>query len=249
MSFDQHREIARSATEAAKGLGFDHLIVKAQTVRTFAVRIAQSAVCRENVALTETIFRVAGMWRGRESLLSTQARDAQELLTKIKELRQSIELQAEDKEAVLPDSPRGRFSWQPGRAEFDQLYAPETVYPAIAAHAARVRGLGLRMTGYVEARETRAHAYSTTGFELATHDHGVTVSISVDDQKTGAVGAAARASVHAEPEALHRLIGDATEEALTTCRTSNEPAELAPGDYTVVLHPLAVVMRRPPPAR
>src|SRR5262245_1984648 len=101
---DKSRDIARAVAAQGKALGFDHLVVAAVRTRNLGVRIAQSAVCRENVSRSETSFQVSGMWSRREASFVAQADDASELLARIRQLREDIGAQAEDKEQVIPET-------------------------------------------------------------------------------------------------------------------------------------------------
>jgi predicted Zn-dependent protease len=197
-------------------------------------------VCRENVARTQESLSVFGAWAGRESGFSSDAVPLDQLLQRIAGLRRDLERQAPDKEAVLAAIPAGEFVWRPAQGAFAERYAPELIYPIVERHVARARGDGLRVTGYLEALEKEQTTFATGGLTLSTHDHGVTISLTVDDPRTGTVGAASRAATAPSAAELDALVGAALDDALRICRTSAGPAELAPGDYTVVLHPSAV---------
>lgn len=240
MSFSQAIETARKAQEAARSLGFDRITVSAVASAVQGVRVAQSTICRENVAKSDLLLDVSGSAGGRESGFTLPSCSESELMTRIRTLRADIELQTPDKEHVLPVLPKGSVTWKGATAGIQEQFGPDILYPLIAKHAARARGEGLRLTGYFEAKETERHSFAT-GFDLKTHDSGLTMSITIDDAATGAVGATQRAVVRATPQALDLLIGEALDEAMTTCKTSARPGELAPGDYTVVLHPLATL--------
>ncbi len=239
MSFASKRDIARESVRRAADLGFDYLRVKALRTRTLGVRVANSAICRENVARVEDVFQISAAWNNRDAQLLCQADDVFGVLERLAAVRRDIELQAPDAETVLPDAPSGSFAWKPARAPFEELYSCETLYPAIAREALATRARGLRLTGYVEAMETLAHAFTTTGHDHETHDHGITIGVTVDDAKTGAAGQAQRASTHATRAEFERLLAAATAEATETAESSLGPAALLPGDYTVVLHPSA----------
>jgi len=140
---------------------------------------------------------------------------------------------------VTPAPPAGSFVWKPSNVPFEEAYAPDVVYPAIAAAAEGVRKQGLRLTGYVEMRETTTHSFGF-GFDLMTQDHGATISATVDSEAKGIVGATGRSLVKAKPGAFAEAFGSAVAEAQRYALASANPAEIEPGDYTVVLHPMAV---------
>jgi predicted Zn-dependent protease len=64
--------------------------------------------------------------------------------------------------------------------------------------------------------------------------------MTVDDER-GNVGATQRAVLGVNgPAAIDAAIGSSLSEAMATCQASGQVGELAPGDYTVILHPAAV---------
>ena len=244
MSFAKLSDIARKALREAQGLGFDQLTVTAVERRLVGVRIVQGVVCRENIARDESGFELKGVWQGREAALACQAASEDELRRRLAQLRHDVALQPPDKEFVPAATPLGSLVWDVARASLDELYGPDVLYPLIAKHAARAREQGVRVTGYVEAQEVHQHAFSHGphgAFDLRTKDNGLILTLTVDDPRTGAVGATSRASVHAPRAELDRLLGEALDEAMELCRAGARPTELAPGDYTVVLHPAAVL--------
>lgn len=234
-------EIADRALRRSLPLGFDLLDVSAVQKRLYGIRIAQGVICRENVAKEQVDFEVLGTWQAREAGFTCQADDDGALVDRIRTLRRDVELQPVDKEHVLPRQARGHLAWDVAPGDFDELYGPQALYPAIEKHASRARAKGLRVTGYLEAQEVERASFVSSGLSLRTKDSGITISLTVDDPKTGAVGATVRASVHAPAAELDRLIGEALTEAMDTCLASASPRELAPGDYTVVFHPQAVL--------
>jgi predicted Zn-dependent protease len=240
MDLKSHCDIASRALRRCQPLGFDLLEVMAIQQRLYGVRIAQSVICRENVAKEQWAFGVEASWRGRQVSLICQEEDDNGLVERIRKLRKDIESQPVDEEFVLPNGARGHLVWDVAPADFDELYGPAALYPAIERHAARARGQGLRVTGYLEAQEIDKTTFVSQGLTLRTRDSGLTISLTVDDPKTGAVGSTARASVHADAAELDRLIGEALDEAVANCQAGARPRELTPGDYTVVLHPQAV---------
>ncbi len=234
-------EIADRSLRRSQALGFDLLDITAVRQRLYGIRIAQGVICRENVAKETLGFEVSGTWQGREAGFSCQDTNDVALAEQILKLRTDIEQQPADKEHVLPRTARGNLVWDVAQGDFDELYGPEALYPVIEKHASRARSKGLRVTGYLEAQEVEKTTFVSSGLTLRTRDSGITINLTVDDPKTGAVGATARASVYAPAAELDRLIGDALTEAMETCLTSANPRELTPGDYTVVMHPQAVM--------
>lgn len=244
MRYNDMQTIGREALARSAVLGFDHLTITAKRQRLFGVRLAQSAVCRENVWRETTAFQVSSLWQGRRSGFDSEAVELQSLVDRIGQLRREIEGQSQDKETVIPRTPKGQFNWEISSAGLDDVYGPEVLYPLLEKHIKPVRDQGLRVTGYVEAQETLKTECADTGMELTTKDLGLTINITVDDEKTGAVGATQRATCGGSPEELDRLIGDAMRDATHICRTSHmhgDGHEIEPGDYTVVLHPSAVL--------
>ncbi len=241
MDFRTAAEIADRSLRRSQPLGFDLLDVSAIRRRLYGIRIAQGTICRENVAKEQVEFDVSGTWQGRESAFTCQAADDAQLVEQIRKLRKDVELQPVDQEHVLPLQARGELAWDVCPGDFDELYGPQALYPAIEKHAARARSRGLRVTGYLEAQEIERASFVSSGLSLRTKDSGITISLTVDDPRTGAVGTTVRASVHAPEVELDRLVGEALSEAMETCLSSANPRELAPGDYTVVFHPQAVL--------
>lgn len=241
MGFDSMQAIAREALSRSSSLGFEHLAITARWQQELGVRLAQSVVCRENVWRDHAMFSVMGIWQGRSSSFEREAANVAELTEAIHELRRLIEGQSADKESVPPQSPCGEFQWEPTRARLAELYGPEILYPMLEKHLAKVRAKGLRVTGYLEASEIIAHTFTLSGTSLKTRDTGITMTFTVDDGHAGAVGATQRAATQISPNDLSQLIGDALEEATHLAETSANPGEVEPGDYTVVLHPAAVL--------
>lgn len=243
MSHHDMQATARAALAESATLGFDHLTVTAKRQRLFGVRLAQSAICRENVWREESSFSVSALWQGRRSGFESEVVDKPTLSERIKRLRSEIEGQSADKETVLPRTPRGRFDWDLSAISLEAAYGPEVLYPLLEKHLRPVRDQDLRITGYVEAQETLKTEVASTGLELTTKDLGLTLSLTVDDERSGTVGATQRAAGAATPLELDQLIASAMDDAVRICQTSRmdgSGAEVESGDYTVVLHPCAV---------
>jgi predicted Zn-dependent protease len=245
MSFDQLKQAARDLTDARRNQGFDTLKASAVTSSRIGIRIAQSTVCRENVFNESSYLNVHGAWQGRESEFSVSGRDRDDAPRLTGTMLANLRSQSENKEYCPPEIGRGSFSWDVAKERFDDVYSPEILYPVIEHWAAKVRAHGLRLTGYIECEETKAHSWyasycSDTAMDLSTHDHGMSFSVTVDNEKSGAVGTTQRAAVKISRTQFDQLFGEAVEEALNTALTSEQPGEIAPGDYTVILHPACV---------
>lgn len=245
MSFDQLKNAAKQITDRDKNPGFDHLKASAVAVSRIGVRIAQSTVCRENVFNESSYLNIHGAWQGRESEFSISGRDRGEGPRMAGELLTNLKSQSENKEYCAPKIGHGSYSWDLAKDRFEDVYSPETIYPVIETYAAKVRAHGLRLTGYIECEETKTHSFYSsytrnTAMDLSTHDHGMSFSVTVDNEKSGAVGTTQRAAVRASKQDFDRLFGEAVDEALRTALASESPGEIAPGDYTVVLHPACV---------
>jgi predicted Zn-dependent protease len=159
----------------------------------------------------------------------------------LRQLRLNLEQQAPDPEHVPTPPLTGSFTWDHANKAFEEVYAPDLIYPVIAKHANAVRRIGQRLTGYIEAQERHDFTvgWSPVGvFDLRQRDHGLTFSVTVDAD--GAVGSTSGASIYAPAPALDQLLGEAIEESSIICAQSRHPEPITPGDYTVILHPAAV---------
>jgi predicted Zn-dependent protease len=244
MSFDRTRDMARAALARSEGLGFDRLSVGALQSRLFGVRIANGAVCRENVDRLSASFDVRGSYARREGGFDVAATSPADLDGRVRALRDTLEGQPPDAEHVPSAIPAGSYAYDLAATPFDEAYAPEHLYGMIAELSRRARARGLRLTGYVEAQETTAHRFVRTGgasMELATRDHGLSVSLTVDDPASGAVSAGNRGVARATPQLVSQALEGAYAEAERQCLAARKPEAPEPGDYTVVLHPQAVV--------
>lgn len=238
MLFKELQSAADGLTTAE--LGFDQLKASAVQVNRIGVRIAQSTVCRENVFNESSYLNVHGAWQGRESEFSISGSERKQAGTLTADLLQNLKKQSENKEYRAPVTGRGSFKWDIAKDPFEKVYGPENLYPVIETYAAKVRKHGLRLTGYIECEETRAHSFYSSGLDLATHDHGMSFSVTVDNERTGATGATQRAAVQTNKKDFDTLFGEAVEEATSNAMASNDPGEIEPGDYTVILHPACV---------
>jgi predicted Zn-dependent protease len=244
--FSSLTERAEAALEAGKTLAFDRLITRAAEVRLFGVRVAQGAVCRENV---DRRWREIGASAYSDSRFGSfvsgegASPDGAAATTALKALRSDLARQPINKELVVPPIPAGHVTWDPTLIAFDEAYAPDVMYGAIARAAARVAKAGYRLTGYVEAQETKATQTTDTGLTLDTRDHGVTIQFTIDDPGRpvgGPAGATIRAAVRADAQTVEARIVEAVDEALAGCSTSDaEAGELEPGRYDLVMHPAA----------
>lgn len=240
MSFKELQAAAAKLASGANNSGFNQLKATATQVNRIGVRIAQSTVCRENVFNESSSLDVQGAWQGRESVFSISGSERNQATSLTAQLLANLKKQSENKEYRPPITGQGSFSWDIAKDPFDQVYGPENLYPVIETYAAKVRSHGLRLTGYIECEETKAHNYYSSGLDLSTHDHGMSFSVTVDNERTGATGATQRAAVRTTKQEFKKLFGDAVEEAMTNAALSNDPGEIVPGDYTVILHPACV---------
>lgn len=242
-TFEHMQSVAAQTHALGRELNFTQLDVTASRRRSLGVRIAQNAVCRENVWREQLTFNANGHWDGRQSNFVCPAMKSSELQARLRDLRQNLTLQSADKEYVAARHITGKVQWQPQTADFEATYPPEAIYAVIAKHCARAEAQGLRVTGFVEAQHDEAEhqVMSAAGdLSLGTSGHAVTLSFTVDNQKTGVVGTTSRASLLAPPPELDRLIGEALDEATRTCMAGPATHAIEAGDYTVVLHPAAV---------
>jgi predicted Zn-dependent protease len=238
MSFDKLRSTAEKISSIPRG--FDHIKASAVKANRIGIRIAQSTVCRENVFNEVNYLNIQGAWQGRESAFSISGSDydkAPDLTTK---LLGELKNQSPNKEYRAPKTGAGSFKWNIAKDSFEEIYGPENIYPIVEKYAARVRSHGFRLTGYIECEETRAHSFMSSNMDLSTHDQGMTFTVTVDNEKTGATGATHRGAVRTTKAEFDQIFGEAVEEALLNASSGSEPGEIEPGDYTVVLHPACV---------
>jgi predicted Zn-dependent protease len=251
-SFAALVDTARRHLHDADRLAFDELRLTCREKKLFGVRVANNAICRENVWRDELELTVTARWQGRTAGFCLPAAAAGDLAARLRALREQMAEQSPDQEAVLPDVPSGHLTWRGATGEFDEAYSPATLYAALteAAAAVRAEGSGLTLTGYVEAQGRYAHTLVRCPgrghhvFELTTADHGLTLSLTVYEQidgVPGAVGSAQGSVVSGSPAAVAAAIKDAAAEATRNCLANKSPAELAPGDYAVVLSPAAAL--------
>lgn len=243
MTMEKLQSEAALLASAKNNPGFDSMRVTASSSKLIGVRIAQSMVCRENVFNERCSLNIAGAWQGRESEISvigSKANDAQALS---RQLLSTLKSQSENKEYCAPKRSSGSFRWDVAKDDFESAYSPEILYPVIEKYAAKVRKHGLRLTGYIECEEKKSHSYyldAQNSMDLAAHDHGMSFSITIDNERTGAVGSTQRAAVKITRAGFDQLFSEAVDDALNIALTSEAPAEIAPGDYTVILHPACV---------
>lgn len=245
MNFDRIASTAEAALHKSQHLGFDRLAIAATQSRLFGIRIANSAVCRENIDRLHATYEVRAAFSGREGGFDCAAGESHELENMIRELRRLLEQQPPDREYVAPQIPIGRYSYELNVCSFDDAYSPERIYRSIGELSQRVRAKGLRLTGYVEAQQTKTRRFilsDSQTSEIATHDHGLSVSFTVDDPKTGAVSCGNRGIIRSTPSSVEKALFEAYAEAEHQCLLAkHSPMTPMPGDYTVILHPQAVV--------
>jgi len=237
MSFDNLRS---TAEKLASHEGFDHIKSSAVKVNRIGIRIAQSTICRENVFNESSYLSVQGAWKGRESAFSLSGSSHEKAPMLTKKLLNDLTNQSENKEYRAPKTGAGSFNWDLAKDEFEDIYGPQNIYPVVEKYAAKVRSLGLRLTGYIECEETKAHSFMSSNMDLSSHDHGMSFSVTIDNERTGSTGATHRGAVRTTKADFDRIFGEAIDEALLNASTGNEPGEISPGDYTVVLHPACV---------
>lgn len=245
MNFDQIRATAHASLLKSKDLGFDRLALAASESRLFGIRIANSSICRENIDRLQATFEVRGAFAGREGGFEIAASDGDKLPQLIRELRQLLEKQPADQEYVAPETPSGSYAYDLAVCTFDEAYQAERLYANIATLSQRARSKSLRLTGYVEAQETKVQRWILSAgnlSEIATHDHGLSVTLTVDDPQTGAVSCGNRGVARATPALVDAALNDAYAEAERQCLMAKRPSLTPkPGDYSVILHPQAVV--------
>ena len=248
MSFDRIRDAARAALDKHQGLGFDTLSVQGIESRLYGIRIANGVVCRENIDRLSASFDVRGAFAKREGGFDCSAsfdRDhGGDLDQRISALYESLQQQPADAEYVMADLAPGSYGYDLAATSFDEAYAPEHLYPTISHLSRRAKQQGLRLTGYIEAQETRSHRWVRQGhdhLDLGTYDHGLSVSLTVDDPKTGAISAGNRGVARSTPQRVQAALEAAYDEAERQCLAAREPKTPSPGDYTVILHPQAVI--------
>jgi predicted Zn-dependent protease len=238
MSFQKLKSVAEHTVSGHSG--FDHIKASAVQVNRIGIRIAQSTVCRENVFNESNYLNIQGAWQGRESAFSISGSEQDKVPALTAKLLADLKKQSPNKEYRAPKTSAGSFKWDIAKEAFEDIYGPHNIYPVIEKYAAKVRSRGFRLTGYIECEETKAQHFMSSNMDLSTHDHGMSFSVTVDNEKTGATGATHRGLVRTTKHEFDRIFGEAVEEALLNASSGNEPGEIEPGDYTVVLHPACV---------
>lgn len=244
MSFDRLRETARTALRKSEGLGFDSLCVTAVQSRLLGVRIANGSICRENIDRLAQNYEVRGAHASREGGFDGSALSESDLHDRISTLRRTLPQQPADAEYIAANVAGGSYSYDLAVTTFDDAYSPESLYRTVARLSRQARERGLRLTGYIEAQETSAHRWlrrDQTETDIATHDHGLTVSLTLDDPKTGAISTGNRGVARATSQRVQAALEAAYHEAERQCLAAQNPTPSSPGDYTVILHPQAVV--------
>jgi predicted Zn-dependent protease len=231
---------AASAVAAARTAGLEQLAATARATDEMHVRIAQSTVCRENVHRRQVWLglaahharRSASMQRGEDAFAAPAAA--------VERLREDHAAQSPDDEATPPARPVGHFAWEARLGDFAALTSPDVLYPLIERHLAPVRSAGLRVTGMIDGADVRTRAATTDGMTVAARDAALALAFTVDDPRTGAVGATRRGVPLLDAATLDAQIGDALAEATRLCTTSAAPVRYEPRDTTVILGPVAV---------
>ena len=235
-------EIKAMITDASSNLaviGFDELVVGIDKEIVFGVRVANNVICRENILTNKTIAYLSAALDGKRAQRSIAARKSQDLIEAGEELLNELKHRTPDAEFVPAKLLEGQASWRVKSKDFDQSYGPEILYPILEKHLKRVRSQGLRATGYFEVKQSDRFESHLDGFELESFDHGMTMTVTIDD-RNGATGVAQGSIVELNDGELPDRIGSLFDDAIGIATQNSNSEPLEPGDYEVILSPHAV---------
>lgn len=238
------QDTAAKAIDSHAHLG-ERITLVATEQRLFGVRIAGGTVCRENIDRVNLLLEVRLAQAGKEAAINLEANalDLSACQGHIEQLAKDLSAQPIDQEYVAAAVPEGEFHYMPEVSSFEQAYAQGRLYSKVQELDQRARAVGLRLTGYIEAQQSHHHILSEAHkrkSSITSQDHGATISLTIDDPKTGAVSAANRGVALANAESLGMAIESVFSEALARCLKTKEPGKIDAGDYQVILHPQAV---------
>ncbi|MCC6539803.1 MAG: TldD/PmbA family protein [Bryobacterales bacterium] len=228
------RELFGAAEREARALGVRDLEVQIGESREALTRFANNAI-HQNVAETMTMISVRPQEDQRTARAETNRLDADSVRRCVAEAVALMRAQEPD-DRLLPLCEPSTISplperWAPSTAECSPAERAAQVAEAIAIAESE----GQTAAGIYSTASAREAVFNTRGVD-ATHDQTLAVfSITViEETSSGWAKASAVDRATLTPAVLART---ASEKA----RHSRNPRELAPGHYTVILEPAAVL--------
>ena len=236
---NQMKSVIDACWSELMAIGFDELVVGVGRERVFGVRVANSVICRENVMTSQRKLSIkAALGRCRaQRVLAMQTPEG--LLAAARLLYRELKDRSPDAEYVPAERLEAGRSWRMKSAGFERSYGPDALYPVLEANLRRVRAQGLRATGYFEVRESEWLERHHSGVELESFDHGMTMTVTIDDRR-GATGVAKGALSQVEDGELSAVVAALVDDAVAVAVRNRDTEVLEPGDYTVILSPHAV---------